>query len=72
MSDMFLNILARSEAQRRREVQEWQAYIRVLFNDNEVHRSATKTLTGDFNIHFGEICKVKIVQWPENIKLEVY
>lgn len=53
-------------------MQEWQAYIRVLFNDNEVHRSATKALTGDFNIHFGEICKVKIIQWPENIKLEVH
>ncbi|EDV23074.1 uncharacterized protein TRIADDRAFT_28071 [Trichoplax adhaerens] len=62
----------KAEAQRRREVQEWHAYIRILFNDNEVHRSATKALTGDFNIHFGEICKAKIIQWPENIKLELY
>ena len=30
-----------------------------------------RRLAADFTIHFGEIHNIQIVQWPENIKLQV-
>lgn len=30
-----------------------------------------RRLSNDFTIHFGEIHNIQIVQWPENIKLQV-
>ena len=30
-----------------------------------------RRLAADFSIHFGEIHNIRIVQWPENIKLQV-
>jgi hypothetical protein len=33
---------ARSEQQRRKDVQRWQAFVKVMFNDKEVSRTLTK------------------------------
>ncbi|XP_077980820.1 coiled-coil and C2 domain-containing protein 2A-like [Glandiceps talaboti] len=60
------------EQARRRDQQKCQCFVRVLFNNKEVSRTAIKTLTSDFTVHFGNIFNIQIVQWPESIKLEVY
>ena len=31
-----------------------------------------RILTSDFTVHFGEIFTLRIVEWPESIKLQVY
>ena len=31
----------------------------------------SRRLTSEFSIHFGEIHNIRIVQWPESIKLQV-
>ena len=33
--------------------------------------SIARRLAADFSVHFGEIHNIRIVQWPENIKLQV-
>ncbi|CAB4041363.1 Hypothetical predicted protein, partial [Paramuricea clavata] len=62
----------RGEQQRKKDVQRWQTFVKVMFNDKEVSRTLTKSLLSDFTIHFGEIHPVKILQWPESIKLQVH
>ena len=32
----------------------------------------TSILTSDFTVHFGEIFTLRIVEWPESLKLQVY
>lgn len=61
----------RPEKQRRTEMQNWSAFVTVLFNGKEVSRTVVKRLAADFSIHFGEIRNIRIVQWPENIKLQL-
>lgn len=63
--------VTRPEKLRRTEMQNWSAFIRVLFNGKEVSRTVVKRLSSDFTIHFGEIHNIRIVQWPENIKLQI-
>lgn len=63
--------VTRPEKQRRTEMQNWSAFIKVLFNGKEVSRTIVKRLSNDFTIHFGEIHNIQIVQWPENIKLQL-
>lgn len=63
--------VTRPEKQRRTEMQNWSAFIKVLFNGKEVSRTIVKRLSNDFAIHFGEIHNIQIVQWPENIKLQL-
>ena len=62
----------RSEQQRRKDVQGWKAFVKVMFNDKEVSRTLTKSLLSDFTIRFGEIHPIKILQWPESIKLQIH
>ncbi|XP_028396123.1 coiled-coil and C2 domain-containing protein 2A-like [Dendronephthya gigantea] len=62
----------RAEQLRRKDVQRWQAFVKIMFNDKEVSRTLTKFLPSDFTIHFGEIHPVKILQWPESIKLQIH
>lgn len=63
--------VTRPEKLRRSEMQNWSAFIKVLFNGKEVSRTVVKRLASDFSIHFGEIHNIRIVQWPETIKLQV-
>ncbi|KAJ7389194.1 Coiled-coil and C2 domain-containing protein 2A, partial [Desmophyllum pertusum] len=63
--------VTRPEKQRRTEMQNWSAFIKVLFNGKEVSRTIVKRLSADFTVHFGEIHNIQIVQWPENIRLQL-
>ena len=49
---------------------------RSKLNDLSSNYSSTcfynsRRLTSEFSIHFGEIHNIRIVQWPESIKLQV-
>uniref|UniRef100_A0A672PN68 Coiled-coil and C2 domain containing 2A n=1 Tax=Sinocyclocheilus grahami TaxID=75366 RepID=A0A672PN68_SINGR len=61
----------RAEFARREDVAKRALFIKVLYNDKEVSRTDSRTLNMDFRVHFGQIFNLKIVNWPESIKLQV-
>jgi len=62
----------RGELQRRAAMKNANYFVKVLFNDIEVSRTKTRLMSSDFTVPFGEILSIKILQWPESIKLQVY
>ncbi|KAI4894240.1 hypothetical protein NFI96_025429 [Prochilodus magdalenae] len=62
----------RGEFARREDVAKRSLFIKVLYNDKEVSRTDSRSLNTDFRVHFGQIFNLKIVNWPESIKLQVY
>ncbi|XP_066527206.1 coiled-coil and C2 domain-containing protein 2A isoform X2 [Hoplias malabaricus] len=62
----------RGEFSRREDVAKRTLFIKVLYNDKEVSRTDSRTLNSDFRVHFGQIFNLKIVNWPESIKLQIY
>ncbi|XP_030642577.1 coiled-coil and C2 domain-containing protein 2A [Chanos chanos] len=62
----------RGEFARREDVAKRSLFVKVLYNDKEVSRTDSRTLNTDFRVHFGQIFNLKIVNWPESIKLQVY
>lgn len=62
----------RAEFARREDVVKRALFIKVLYNDKEVSRTDSRTLNMDFRVHFGQIFNLKIVNWPESIKLQVW
>ncbi|XP_016386999.1 coiled-coil and C2 domain-containing protein 2A [Sinocyclocheilus rhinocerous] len=62
----------RAEFARREDVAKRALFIKVLYNDKEVSRTDSRTLNMDFRVHFGQIFNLKIVNWPESIKLQVF
>eukprot|EP00057_Strongylocentrotus_purpuratus_P019272 XP_011673746.1 PREDICTED: coiled-coil and C2 domain-containing protein 2A [Strongylocentrotus purpuratus] len=63
---------SRQEQQRRNEMQRYRCFIKVLINEKEVSRTATKSMTSDFTMHFGNIFNVQIVHWPETIVIQLF
>uniref|UniRef100_A0A4W4DTT0 C2 domain-containing protein n=1 Tax=Electrophorus electricus TaxID=8005 RepID=A0A4W4DTT0_ELEEL len=61
----------RGELARREDVTKRSLYIKVLYNDKEVSRTDSRSLSTDFRVHFGQIFNLKIVNLPESIKLQV-
>ncbi|XP_067226933.1 coiled-coil and C2 domain-containing protein 2A isoform X1 [Chanodichthys erythropterus] len=62
----------RAEFARREDVAKRALFIKVLYNDKEVSRTDSRALNMDFRVHFGQIFNLKIVNWPESIKLQVF
>ncbi|XP_009294855.2 coiled-coil and C2 domain-containing protein 2A isoform X7 [Danio rerio] len=62
----------RAEFARREDVAKRSLFVKVLYNDKEVSRTDSRTLNMDFRVHFGQIFNLKIVNWPESIKLQVF
>ncbi|XP_056589201.1 coiled-coil and C2 domain-containing protein 2A isoform X1 [Triplophysa dalaica] len=62
----------RAEYARREDVVKRALFIKVLYNDKEVSRTDSRTLNMDFRVHFGQIFNLKIVNWPESIKLQIF
>ncbi|XP_066919925.1 coiled-coil and C2 domain-containing protein 2A-like [Clytia hemisphaerica] len=62
----------RSEQARRVALKNDKYIIKVLFNDVEVSRTSPKTLSNEFTVQFGELLTIKILQWPESIKLQLF
>ncbi|XP_078401088.1 coiled-coil and C2 domain-containing protein 2A isoform X1 [Cetorhinus maximus] len=62
----------RGEQLRRQDVQRSTIYTKIIFNNKEVSRTSSRTLTADFRIHFGQIFNVQIINWPESIKIQIF
>ncbi|XP_014781199.1 coiled-coil and C2 domain-containing protein 2A isoform X1 [Octopus bimaculoides] len=62
----------RIEQRRRNDVSSCRLFIKVLFNDKQVLQTNQRFLLEDFRVNFGQIYHLKIVQWPESIKLQIY
>ncbi|TRY94812.1 hypothetical protein DNTS_029839 [Danionella cerebrum] len=62
----------RGEFARREDVAKHSLFIKVLYNEKEVSRTDSRSLSMDFRVHFGQIFNLKIVNWPESIKLQVF
>nr|XP_046156563.1 coiled-coil and C2 domain-containing protein 2A isoform X4 [Oncorhynchus gorbuscha] len=62
----------RGEFARREDVAKRSLFTKVLYNNKEVSRTDNRSLNSDFRVHFGQIFNLKIVNWPESIKLQVF
>ncbi|KAK3518815.1 hypothetical protein QTP70_014874 [Hemibagrus guttatus] len=62
----------RGEFARREDVAKRSLFIKVLYNGKEVSRTDSRSLSMDFRVHFGQVFNLKIVNWPESIKLQIY
>uniref|UniRef100_A0A8C8FAI0 C2 domain-containing protein n=1 Tax=Oncorhynchus tshawytscha TaxID=74940 RepID=A0A8C8FAI0_ONCTS len=62
----------RGEFARREDVAKRYLFTKVLYNNKEVSRTDNRSLNSDFRVHFGQIFNLKIVNWPESIKLQVF
>ncbi|KAL8612721.1 hypothetical protein ACOMHN_025372 [Nucella lapillus] len=62
----------RGEQNRRDEVSRTKVFIKILFNNKEVSRTGTRPVSQDFRVSFGQIYNLKIVQWPESIKFQIF
>ncbi|XP_065666713.1 coiled-coil and C2 domain-containing protein 2A isoform X3 [Hydra vulgaris] len=60
------------EQQRRAATKDSKFIVKVLFNNQEVSKTSIRSLSSDFIVYFGEILAIKILQWPESIKLQIY
>ncbi|XP_072412511.1 coiled-coil and C2 domain-containing protein 2A isoform X4 [Chiloscyllium punctatum] len=66
------NQCPRGEQLRRQDVQRSTLYAKIIFNNKEVSRTSSQTLSADFRIHFGQIFNVQIINWPESIKIQIF
>ncbi|XP_074848612.1 coiled-coil and C2 domain-containing protein 2A isoform X2 [Carettochelys insculpta] len=62
----------RAEVLRREDVKKRSIFLKVLFNNKEVSRTVTRQISSDFRVHFGQIFNLKIFNWPESLKLQIY
>jgi len=57
------------ESARRKAVQKTSILLKVRFNGKEVFSTDPRPLSTDFKLHFGLIFRIRIVQWPESLKV---
>ncbi|XP_015259772.1 PREDICTED: coiled-coil and C2 domain-containing protein 2A [Cyprinodon variegatus] len=62
----------RAEIARREDVSKRSLFIKILYNDKEVSRTDSRSLSNDFRVHFGQIFNLKILNCPQSIKLQVF
>jgi coiled-coil and C2 domain-containing protein 2A len=46
-------------------------FVKLIFNGKEACQSASKALNDDFVVPIGQIFQLRIVQWPESLRLQV-
>ncbi|XP_025034195.2 coiled-coil and C2 domain-containing protein 2A isoform X1 [Pelodiscus sinensis] len=66
------DLCPRAEVLRREDVKKRLVFLKVLFNTKEVSRTVTRQISSDFRVHFGQIFNLKIFNWPESLKLQIY
>ncbi|XP_041861355.1 coiled-coil and C2 domain-containing protein 2A [Melanotaenia boesemani] len=62
----------RTEVARRQDVSKRSLFIKILYNDKEVSRTDSRSLSTDFRVHFGQIFNLKILNCPQSINLQVF
>ncbi|XP_050803256.1 coiled-coil and C2 domain-containing protein 2A isoform X1 [Gopherus flavomarginatus] len=66
------DLCPRAEVLRREDVKKRSVFLKVLFNTKEVSRTISRQISSDFRVHFGQIFNLKIFNWPESLKLQIY
>nr|XP_032629834.1 coiled-coil and C2 domain-containing protein 2A isoform X3 [Chelonoidis abingdonii] len=66
------DLCPRAEVLRREDVKKRSVFLKILFNTKEVSRTITRQISSDFRVHFGQIFNLKIFNWPESLKLQIY
>ncbi|XP_030418965.1 coiled-coil and C2 domain-containing protein 2A isoform X2 [Gopherus evgoodei] len=66
------DLCPRAEVLRREDVKKRSLFLKVLFNTKEVSRTISRQISSDFRVHFGQIFNLKIFNWPESLKLQIY
>uniref|UniRef100_A0A3Q2QNJ9 Coiled-coil and C2 domain containing 2A n=1 Tax=Fundulus heteroclitus TaxID=8078 RepID=A0A3Q2QNJ9_FUNHE len=64
--------LCPAEIARREDVSRRSLFIKILYNDKEVSRTDSRSLSADFRVHFGQIFNLKIINCPHSINLQVF
>ena len=64
-----LSAVPSNESARRKAVQNASILLKVRFNGKEVFSTDPRPLSTDFKLHFGAIFRIRIVQWPESLKV---
>lgn len=59
------------EAMRRRALQSSSVIAQIKIDGKDVCSSEPKVITSDFQVHFGQIFKIFISQWPDTIKVQL-
>uniref|UniRef100_A0A1A8EWC9 Coiled-coil and C2 domain containing 2A n=2 Tax=Nothobranchius korthausae TaxID=1143690 RepID=A0A1A8EWC9_9TELE len=62
----------RAEVARREDVSKRSLFIKVLYNDKDVSRTGSCSLTSDFRVHFTQLFHLKILNCPQSINLQVF
>ena len=59
------------ELSRRQATSKTKVFVRLFFNGKEVCQSSSRPVSDDFMVPFGHIFPLRIVQWPESLRLQV-
>ncbi|XP_056657779.1 protein CC2D2B isoform X3 [Monodelphis domestica] len=61
-----------NEQRRRARIQKLKYFIKIFYNDKQVSCTSASPLQLDFKVIFQQIFNIKLINWPETIRLEVY
>jgi coiled-coil and C2 domain-containing protein 2A len=60
------------ELSRRQATSKTKVFVKLFFNGKEVVQSASKPVSDDFVVPYGHIFPLRIVQWPESLRLQIH
>eukprot|EP01135_Chromosphaera_perkinsii_P000381 Nk52_evm28s78 gene=Nk52_evmTU28s78 len=60
------------EIQRRGNINQERYYLKILFNGKEVSKTGARPLGHDFTVSIGEIFNLQIIEWPENVTIQLW
>ncbi|PSN40991.1 hypothetical protein C0J52_10989 [Blattella germanica] len=61
-----------NEQQRRAAVKRCELYVKIFYNQKEVCCSRPQALGPRFNVSIGQLFPIRILQWPESLKVELH
>nr|XP_014341336.1 PREDICTED: coiled-coil and C2 domain-containing protein 2A [Latimeria chalumnae] len=60
------------EINRKAKIQEYSYFIKIFYNDKQVSCTTISPLQSNFGVQFQEIFNIKVLYWPESIRLEIF
>lgn len=60
------------ELSRRNAVQGTAMLAKVIINGKVACTTDNSSLTSDLKVHFGHVYKIRIIQWPDTLKVQLY
>ncbi|XP_033609176.1 coiled-coil and C2 domain-containing protein 2A isoform X2 [Cryptotermes secundus] len=61
-----------NEQERRAAVKRCELYVKIFYNQKEVCTSRPQPLGPRFIVSFGQLFPIRILQWPESLKVELH